>query len=96
MMKCSTVYITGICLTTTRRCLSLSAHDVTDEVRPDTLVPTDGGRYDVNVHHRRRQPVYWESAPVEVRRCSWFFKATTDGRYIPYEENLASKLEVLV
>lgn len=54
---------------------------------------TDGGRYDVNILRRQRIPIYWKGEPNEVRRCSWFHKATEDGRYKPYEENIATKLE---
>ncbi|XP_063630960.1 uncharacterized protein LOC134802307 isoform X2 [Cydia splendana] len=59
-----------------------------------TLVPTDGGRYDVNVIGRLRIAVYWTDKPTNVRRCSWFYKGTTDARYVPYTEAVAEKLEV--
>lgn len=59
---------------------------------PEKTVPTDGGRYDVNILRRQRSPVYWEDATTEVRRCSWFHKGN-DGRYTPYEENIATLLE---
>lgn len=58
------------------------------------IVPTDGGRYDVDILQRHRNSVYWESEPTEVRRCSWFYKTTGSGRYVPYEEGIARKLEV--
>lgn len=56
------------------------------------LIPTDGGRYDVNVQERKRVPVYWKGNPNIVRRCSWFFKAL-DSKFVPYEEEVADKLE---
>lgn len=59
----------------------------------DTLVSTDGGRYDVNVNRRERVSAYWKSEPTVVRRCSWFKRGTKDGRYIPYDEDVAGKLE---
>lgn len=55
---------------------------------------TDGGRYDVEVLRRRRMAVYWHEESSEVRRCSWFVKGSMDVRYIPYEENIATMLEV--
>lgn len=55
---------------------------------------TDGGRYDVEVLRRRRIAVYWQEESSEVRRCSWFVKGSMDVRYIPYEENIATMLEV--
>lgn len=55
---------------------------------------TDGGRYDVEVLRRRRMAVYWQEESSEVRRCSWFVKGSMDVRYIPYEENIATMLEV--
>ncbi|XP_048002903.1 uncharacterized protein LOC125239381 [Leguminivora glycinivorella] len=60
----------------------------------NTLVPTDGGRYDVNVVGRLRTAVYWSDKPTNVRRCSWFYKGTTDARYVPYTEAVAEKLEI--
>ncbi|XP_026747947.1 uncharacterized protein LOC113508942 isoform X2 [Trichoplusia ni] len=63
------------------------------ELDDQTLVPTDGGRYDVNVVGRLRIPVYWSDKPTNVRRCSWFYKGATDARYVPYTEPTAEKLE---
>ncbi|XP_063392027.1 uncharacterized protein LOC134677476 [Cydia fagiglandana] len=63
-------------------------------INESTLVPTDGGRYDVNVIGRLRIAVYWTDKPTNVRRCSWFYKGTTDARYVPYTEAVAEKLEV--
>ncbi|GBP41870.1 SEC23-interacting protein [Eumeta japonica] len=60
----------------------------------NTLVPTDGGRFDVNVMGRTRQAVYWDETPNNVRRCSWFYKGTTDAKYVPYTEAIAEKLEM--
>ncbi|XP_047522927.1 uncharacterized protein LOC125061497 isoform X2 [Pieris napi] len=63
------------------------------DLNENTLVPTDGGRYDVNIIGRIRMPVYWSEKPTNVRRCSWFY-CNTDGRYVPYAEAVAEKLEV--
>ncbi|KAI5707084.1 hypothetical protein M8J75_014273 [Diaphorina citri] len=57
------------------------------------VVPTDGGRYDVHITERERRAVYWTETPSEVRRCSWFYKASLEARYIPYEERVADLLE---
>ncbi|KAM3955149.1 SEC23-interacting protein-like [Aphomia sociella] len=59
----------------------------------NTVVATDGGRYDVNIVGRLRVAVYWADKPTNVRRCSWFYKGTTDPRYVPYSEAVAEKLE---
>jgi len=37
--------------------------------------------------------VYWQESPSEVRRCSWFYKRSSDTRYVPYEENVSTRLE---
>ena len=58
------------------------------------IVSTDGGRYDTDLTKRIRIPVYWEDNPNQVRRCSWFFKNDGDSRFIPYEEDFATELEV--
>uniref|UniRef100_A0A2R5LCM6 Putative phospholipase ddhd2 n=1 Tax=Ornithodoros turicata TaxID=34597 RepID=A0A2R5LCM6_9ACAR len=59
----------------------------------DTVISTDGGRYDVHVHSRLRYPVYWEEQPTVVRRCSWFYKVEGQNRFVPYEEDIAAILE---
>uniref|UniRef100_A0A1I8PDN0 DDHD domain-containing protein n=1 Tax=Stomoxys calcitrans TaxID=35570 RepID=A0A1I8PDN0_STOCA len=56
------------------------------------IVAVEGGRYDVNISERLKRSVYWDSEPIEVRRCSWFYKAV-DSKYIPYEESTADVLE---
>ncbi|CAH2083474.1 unnamed protein product [Euphydryas editha] len=63
------------------------------DLNENTVVPTDGGRYDVNVMERLKRAVYWEDKPTNVMRCSWFYKGTTDARYVPYSESIAEKLE---
>uniref|UniRef100_A0A672Y4D8 DDHD domain containing 2 n=1 Tax=Sphaeramia orbicularis TaxID=375764 RepID=A0A672Y4D8_9TELE len=59
----------------------------------DTVVAVDGERYDVNVKERRRYAVYWEQAPTEVRRCTWFYKGDKDTRFMPYPEDFSERLE---
>lgn len=66
------------------------------DISPEHMVATDGGRYDVNILRRQRTAVFWTGTPSEVRRCSWFHKLSANGRYIPYEENIASVLEVCI
>ncbi|PNF41924.1 Phospholipase DDHD2 [Cryptotermes secundus] len=73
--------------------LALEEAFISTEIAPETLVPTDGGRYDVNILRRQRSSVYWQESPSEVRRCSWFYKGSTDTRYVPYEENVSTRLE---
>ncbi|XP_046386478.1 nascent polypeptide-associated complex subunit alpha, muscle-specific form-like isoform X2 [Ischnura elegans] len=64
------------------------------ETNESTLVPTDGGRYDVCISKRQRTALFWEEKkPTEVRRCSWFYKGPLDSRYTPYDEDFATKLE---
>ncbi len=47
----------------------------------------EGGRYDVCLPERTMSAVYWrEGRPTEIRRCSWFYKSNTDGRWTPYDE----------
>jgi hypothetical protein len=60
----------------------------------DTIVATDGGRYDVNVFERKRVPIFWDQPPNEVRRCSWFYKNPQESLSFPYEELFSTKLEV--
>ncbi|XP_028159172.1 uncharacterized protein LOC114351976 isoform X2 [Ostrinia furnacalis] len=61
------------------------------DLNENTLVATDGGRFDVNVMGRLRIAVYWPDKPTNVRRCSWFYKGAT--LYVPYTEPIAEKLE---
>ncbi|CAL8071841.1 unnamed protein product [Orchesella dallaii] len=60
---------------------------------PERLVPTDGGRYDVDVQRRVKLSVYWDEVPIEVRRGSWFYKGPLDKRFVPYDEDFALNLE---
>lgn len=60
----------------------------------DRIVPTDGGRYDVNLDKRTREPVYWEEPATVVRRCTWFYKGEGGTKLVPYEEDLAERFEV--
>lgn len=73
--------------------LALEEAFISTEIAPETLVPTDGGRYDVNILRRQKSSVYWQESPSEVRRCSWFYKGSTDTHYVPYEENVSTRLE---
>ncbi|XP_043268616.1 SEC23-interacting protein-like isoform X2 [Venturia canescens] len=74
---------------------SLSLEEVhnSSEITPETTVATDGGRYDVDILRRTRTPVYWTGNATEVRRSSWFYKGSTESRYIPYEESISARLE---
>uniref|UniRef100_A0AAX7VVK1 DDHD domain-containing protein n=1 Tax=Astatotilapia calliptera TaxID=8154 RepID=A0AAX7VVK1_ASTCA len=53
----------------------------------------EGQRYDVHVKERKRYAVYWEQAPSEVRRCTWFYKGDKDTRFMPYPEDFSKDLE---
>lgn len=60
----------------------------------DRIVPTDGGRYDVNLDKRLRYPLYWEEGVSVVRRCTWFYKGDGESKLRPYMEDMAARLEV--
>jgi len=53
----------------------------------------DGSRYDVMINTREKVPAYWSGQSLPVRRCSWFHRSSPEGRWIPYEEETADKLE---
>uniref|UniRef100_A0A3B4B3Z5 DDHD domain containing 2 n=1 Tax=Periophthalmus magnuspinnatus TaxID=409849 RepID=A0A3B4B3Z5_9GOBI len=59
----------------------------------DILVAVDGERYDVHINERKRYAVYWEQAPTEVRRCTWFYKGDKDTKFMPYSEDFSQSLE---
>ncbi len=60
----------------------------------DELIPTDGGRFDVNIKERTKASVYWnEEESLPIRRCSWFYKSNSDGRWNPYDESTSQRLE---
>uniref|UniRef100_A0A0A9WDL1 SEC23-interacting protein n=1 Tax=Lygus hesperus TaxID=30085 RepID=A0A0A9WDL1_LYGHE len=73
--------------------LNIEQAFVSPDVSEATKVPTDGGRYDVEVLLRKKTAVYWEESPSEVRRCSWFVKSPVGARFVPYDENIAEFLE---
>lgn len=66
------------------------------------MIPTDGGRCDVDLDRRVKTPVYWrgdeasgkeDPFEIPIRRCSWFQKSNVDGRWVPYDEEFAQMLE---
>ncbi|XP_022087759.1 phospholipase DDHD2-like [Acanthaster planci] len=59
----------------------------------ETVISTNGGRYDVTIQQRQRHAVYWDERPSSVRRCTWFYKSDGENRFLPYEEDLADQLE---
>uniref|UniRef100_A0A3Q3WYE3 Uncharacterized protein n=1 Tax=Mola mola TaxID=94237 RepID=A0A3Q3WYE3_MOLML len=59
----------------------------------EVVVAVDGERYDVHVKERKCYAVYWEQAPTEVRRCTWFYKGDKDSRFMPYPEDFGLRLE---
>ncbi|KAK0142060.1 Phospholipase DDHD2 [Merluccius polli] len=59
----------------------------------EVVVAVEGERYDVRVRERLRYAVYWEQAPSEVRRCTWFYKGDKDLRFFPYTEDFGTRLE---
>ncbi|KAJ9590941.1 hypothetical protein L9F63_016039, partial [Diploptera punctata] len=73
--------------------LALEEAFTSKEILPETIVATDGGRYDVNILRRQHLAVYWKENATEVRRCGWFYKSSSDTRYVPYEENVSTRLE---
>uniref|UniRef100_A0A8C5HI41 DDHD domain-containing protein n=1 Tax=Gouania willdenowi TaxID=441366 RepID=A0A8C5HI41_GOUWI len=70
--------------------LEKACNTVGDE---EMVVAVEGERFDVNVKERMRYPVYWEQAPTEVRRCTWFYKGDKDTRMMPYSEEFSKSLE---
>ncbi|XP_068594446.1 phospholipase DDHD2 [Brachionichthys hirsutus] len=59
----------------------------------DVVVAVDGERYDIHIKERKRYAVYWDQAPTEVRRCTWFCKGDKDTRFMPYPEDFSEHLE---
>eukprot|EP00794_Sanderia_malayensis_P004232 gene4232-4795_t len=57
------------------------------------VVPTHGGRYDVDLDSFKREAVYWTEVKTNVRRCTWFYRGESEVKLIPYEENISELLE---
>uniref|UniRef100_A0A3Q1EXP0 DDHD domain containing 2 n=1 Tax=Acanthochromis polyacanthus TaxID=80966 RepID=A0A3Q1EXP0_9TELE len=72
--------------------LENACNSIGDE-EEDVVVAVDGERYDVRVKERMRYAVYWEQAPTEVRRCTWFYKGDKDTKFMPYPEDFSKNLE---
>jgi len=58
-----------------------------------SCLSTDGGRFDVDLCKMQKTAVYWSEAPCEVRRCTWFYKGDAESKFVPYETDIAEKLE---
>ena len=61
--------------------------------RRNEPIQVDGTRYDVYIDRRVKVPVYWPGKELTIRRCSWFHRHDPEGRWIPYDEATAEKLE---
>ncbi|KAL3289618.1 hypothetical protein HHI36_023028 [Cryptolaemus montrouzieri] len=72
---------------------ALEAKYISDLPEEEKIVATEGGRFDVDIPKRIRNPVYWKGDITNVRRCSWFYKGSTTAKYSPYEEDIATNLE---
>uniref|UniRef100_A0A7N8XTG1 DDHD domain containing 2 n=1 Tax=Mastacembelus armatus TaxID=205130 RepID=A0A7N8XTG1_9TELE len=73
--------------------LPFSREDSDKLENEEVVVAVDGDRYDVHVKERKRYAVYWDQAPTEVRRCTWFYKGDKDTRFMPYPEDFSQSLE---
>lgn len=67
-----------------------------DDSCNESIIPTDGSRFDVYLNQRIRKPVYWSDQTTSVRRCSWFLRSQSGSKFIPYEESVAILLEVII
>ncbi|KAM7017519.1 triacylglycerol hydrolase DDHD2 isoform 2-T3 [Tautogolabrus adspersus] len=70
-----------------------NAWTTVNEKKEEVVIAVEGERYDVHVKERKRYAVYWEQAPTEVRRCTWFYKGDKDTRFLPYPEDFSQRLE---
>ncbi|GFT47589.1 SEC23-interacting protein [Nephila pilipes] len=59
----------------------------------DSIVPTDGGRYDVYLDSRTKKSVYFDAKDLHVRRGTWFYHNGSSSRCKPYDEDTAKVLE---
>ncbi|XP_060854215.1 phospholipase DDHD2-like isoform X1 [Rhopalosiphum padi] len=59
----------------------------------ESVIATDGSRFDVYLNQRIRKPVYWSDNATNVRRCSWFLRNSNGSNFIPYDEVTATLLE---
>ncbi|VVC36241.1 Hypothetical protein CINCED_3A009347 [Cinara cedri] len=64
-----------------------------DDQHNESVIPTDGTRFDVYLNQRIRKPVYWSDKPTSIRRCSWFLRNRSGSNFIPYDEAIATILE---
>ncbi|TKS78789.1 Phospholipase DDHD2 [Collichthys lucidus] len=76
--------------------LENACNTIGEKGEEEVVVAVDGERYDVHVRERKRYAVYWEQAPTEVRRCTWFYKGDKDTRFMPYPEDSAKRLELIM
>lgn len=68
---------------------------ILDDQCNESVIATDGSRFDVYLNQRIRKPVYWSDNTTDVRRCSWFLRNSNGSNFIPYSENIATLLEVI-
>lgn len=68
---------------------------ILDDQCNESIIPTDGSRFDVYLNQRIRKPVYWSDKPTKIRRCLWFLRNRSGSNFIPYDEAIATILEVI-
>ena len=62
--------------------------------KEQTVVATNGGRFDVNLGDMTRKPVYWKGKKSDVRRSTWFYRGESEVKLIPYDQHVSELLEV--
>lgn len=68
------------------------AHNLKNQ--EDSIVSTDGGRYDVCVNKRTRKAIYWEEDDCPVLRGTWSYRQNQGQLHnIPFDEETAKILE---
>lgn len=72
---------------------SISIDATMERGETEAPVSVEGSRYDAYISRRVKSSVYWSSEDMEIRRCSWFYKVSAEGRWVPYTEEMAKKLE---
>jgi len=73
----------------------LYVKNILDDQCNESIIATDGSRFDVYLNQRIRKPVYWSDNTTNVRRCSWFLRNSNGSNFIPYDEVTATLLEVI-
>ena len=75
--------------------------DIIDQKQKDGVneseyvVPVKGGRFEADLGALTLNSIYWDKEEEQrIKRCLWFYKEPNDQRFVPYDQEYCTFLEI--